>query len=129
MFNWTINSLLLCLGVLGALIFIAEWYLKHPDALRAHWQKLGDLGRASPLLLLFAITFLVVCHLNPAKAGLALWGVSKIAMGGYLGYWADRLCFRPEDRPHRLQGIAQGTAWKRRAVIVAAAILAGALIP
>ena len=83
--------------------------------------KLRDLARAYPLLLLFAVTFLVVLLLNPAKAGLALWG--------YLGYWVDRLCFRPEDRPHLLEGISRGAAWKRRSLIVAAAILAGGLIP
>lgn len=92
-------------------------------------QKLRDAARAYPLLLLFAITFAVVLLLNPAKAGLALWGVSKIALCAYLGYWADRLCFRPEDRPHLLEGVSRGTAWKRRSFIVAAAILAGGLIP
>ncbi|HEY1136591.1 MAG TPA: putative holin [Xanthomonadaceae bacterium] len=92
-------------------------------------QKLRDAARAYPLLLLFAITFAVVLLLNPAKAGLALWGVSKIALCAYLGYWADRLCFRPEDRPHLLEGISRGAAWKRRSLIVAAAILAGGLIP
>jgi hypothetical protein len=88
-----------------------------------------DLSRAWPLLLLFLITFAVVVWLAPQKAGLALFGVSKLAMGAYLGYWADRLCFRAEDRPHALEGISKGTAWKRRAIIVAASIVAAALIP
>ncbi len=92
-------------------------------------NKLRDLARAYPLLLLFLLTFAVVLMLNPAKAGLALWGVSKIALCAYLGYWADRLCFRPEDRPHVLDGISRGAAWKRRSLIVAAAIIAGGLIP
>lgn len=92
-------------------------------------KKLCDIARAYPLLLLFLLTFAVVLMLNPAKAGLALWGVSKIALCAYLGYWADRLCFRPEDRPHLLDGISRGAAWKRRSLIVAAAIIAGGLIP
>ena len=92
-------------------------------------DKLRDTARAYPLLLIFLLTLAVVLMLNPAKAGLALWGVSKIAMCAYLGYWADRLVFRPEDRPHLLEGISRGTAWKRRSLIVAAAILAGGLIP
>lgn len=92
-------------------------------------DKLRDISRAWPLLLLFALTFAVVLWLNPAKAGLALWGISKVALCGYLGYWADRLVFRPEDRPHLLEGISRGTAWKRRSLIVAAAILAGGMIP
>lgn len=95
----------------------------------AWMQRAADLSRGSPLLALFAGTFVVVLLLNPAKAGLALWGVSKIALCAYLGYWADRLCFRPEDRPHVLEGISRGTAWKRRALIIAAAIVAGGMIP
>lgn len=121
---------------LVAVVLLVWAAIEWPDRAKAAvgvlhraWDKLGDLGRAAPLLLLFAVTFAVVSTLNPMKAGLALWGVSKIALGGYVGYWADRLCFRPEDRPHRLTGIAQGTAWKRRALIIAAAILAGGLIP
>lgn len=93
------------------------------------FTRVRDLVRASPLLALFLITFAVVLMLNPAKAGLALWGVSKIALCAYVGYWADRLCFRPEDRPHVLEGISRGAAWKRRALIVSAAILAGGLLP
>ena len=91
--------------------------------------KRSDLLRASPLLVLFIVAFLVVLMLNPAKAGLALWGVSKLALGGYLGYWIDRLAFRAEDRPHVLEGISRGAAWKRRALIIAAALLATGLIP
>ncbi|MBN9795680.1 hypothetical protein DMP17_45010 [Pseudonocardia sp. TMWB2A] len=79
--------------------------------------NLRDLLRAWPLLLVFGITFVAVLYLNPAKAGLAIWGVSKLALGAYVGYWADRLTFRPEDRPHLLTGIERGTAWKRRAWI------------
>lgn len=92
-------------------------------------ERAQDLARCWPLLLVFAATFAIVLLLNPAKAGLAVWGVSKLAMSAYIGYWADRLCFRPEDRPHVLEGVSKGTAWKRRAIIVAAAIVAGALIP
>lgn len=113
-----------------ALLIASAWAaFQWPDKAKATWDKCGDIARGAPLLLVFAATFAVVLGLNPMKAGLALWGVSKIALCAYLGYWADRLCFRPEDRPHRLTGIAQGTAWKRRALIVAAAIVAGGMIP
>ncbi|HEY4145185.1 putative holin [Pinirhizobacter sp.] len=90
--------------------------------------RVRDLFRATPLLLLGAITFAVVLVLNPAKVGLLIWGASRIGLYAYLGYWVDRIIF-PYARPHELQGIAQGTAWKRRALIVAAALLAGALLP
>jgi hypothetical protein len=88
-----------------------------------------DALRGWPLLALFAVTFTVVLFLNPAKAGLTLFGISKIALGGYLGYLCDRHGFRKEDRPHVLEGVSKGTAWKRRAIIMAAAIVAAALIP
>lgn len=87
-----------------------------------------DKLRATPLLALFAITFVVVLLMNPAKVGLLIWGASRIGLYAYLGYWVDRILF-PDARPHVLTGIAQGTAWKRRALIVAAALLAGALLP
>lgn len=86
-------------------------------------------SRAIALFLVFVITFAVVAFIAPQKAGLAVWGLSKLALGGYVGYWIDRTVFRPEDRPHLLEGIARGTAWKRRACIVSAAIIATALLP
>lgn len=98
------------------------------DRLRAALPALRDKLRATPLLLLGAITFGVVLVMNPAKVGLLIWGASRIGLYAYLGYWVDRIIF-PYARPHVLTGIAQGTAWKRRALIVSAALLAGALLP
>ena len=97
----------------------------------AAWLRasLPDAFRAWPLLALFGLSFVVVLFLNPAKAGLTLFGISKIALGAYLGYLADRFGFRAEDRPHLQEGVAKGTAWKRRAVIIAACVVAAALIP
>lgn len=85
--------------------------------------------RVIALALVFLITFLVVTFIAPQKAGLAVWGLSKLALGGYVGYWIDRSVFRPEDRPHLLEGVSKGTAWKRRACIVSAAVIATALLP
>lgn len=96
--------------------------------LRALWPALHDKLRASPLLLLGVVTFAVVLVLNPAKVGLLVWGVARIGVYAWLGYWVDRVIF-PYARPHTLTGIAEGTAWKRRALIVAAALIAGALLP
>ncbi|MGB3749435.1 MAG: putative holin [Rhodanobacter sp.] len=101
----------------------AIWYF-----FQHHWPAWRDKLRATPLLLLGAITFAVVLVLNPAKAGLLIWGASRIGLYAYLGYWVDRVIF-PYARPHTLTGIAEGTAWKRRALIVAAALIAGALLP
>jgi hypothetical protein len=87
------------------------------------------LARCSPLLVLFLVSFAAVLALNPAKAGLALWGLAKLGMGGYVGYWIDRSVFRAEDRPHRLDDSWRAYAWQRRSWIVAASIVAAALIP
>ena len=96
--------------------------------LSATWMIFRDKLRASPLLVVFLIAFAIVVWMNPAKVGLTVWGIAKLGMGGYIGYWVDRILF-PYARPHTLEGIAQGTAWKRRALIVSAAIIASALIP
>lgn len=89
---------------------------------------LQDKLRAWPLLLLFALCIVPVLILAPVKLGLALWGIAKLGMGGYAGYHIDRAIF-PYARPHTLDGIEAGTAWKRRALIVAAAIIAMGLLP
>lgn len=94
----------------------------------AAWPSVRDKLRATPLLLLGVVTFIVVLVLNPAKVGLMVWGVARIGVYAWLGYWVDRIIF-PYARPHILSGIAEGTAWKRRALIVAAALIAGALLP
>ena len=91
-------------------------------------SSLRDKARASPLLAVFITTLVITAALNPAKLGLAVWGVAKLGMGGYVGYWIDRLIF-PYARPHQLIGIEAGTSWKRRALIVAAAVVASALTP
>jgi hypothetical protein len=96
-----------------------------PTSLAARFK---DKLRASPLAAIFLVAFLVTIFLAPAKVGLTVWGIAKLGMGAYLGYWFDRLIF-PYARPHTLEGIAAGTAWKRRALIVAAAILGASLIP
>lgn len=90
--------------------------------------RVRDLLRGSPLLVLGLVAFGIVFLLNPAKLGLMLWGCARLAVYAYIGYWVDRVLFK-YARPHTLDGIAEGTAWKRRALIVSAAILAGALLP
>lgn len=90
--------------------------------------SLRDKLRASPLLVVFLVAFAITAWMNPAKVGLTIWGIAKLGMGGYVGYWIDRLVF-PYARPHQLKGIEAGTSWKRRAIIVAAAVIAAALTP
>ncbi|AVP97924.1 hypothetical protein C7S18_12255 [Ahniella affigens] len=99
------------------------------NKLKAELGPIADKLRASPLLLVFVIAFSIVIFLAPAKVGLTIWGISKLALGGYVGYWVDRLSFRAESRPHRLDGIARGAAEKRRAWIVGAALIGASLLP
>lgn len=95
------------------------------SAIRA---ALGNQLRVWPLLLVALLLLAAVVAMAPAKLGLTLYGFGKLAAGAYAGYWADRLLY-PYARPHTLEGIAQGAACKRRAIIVAACIVAAALIP
>ena len=81
---------------------------------------------AHPVLWLFLITFAVTAFLNPVKLGLFAWAVSKLAGFAFLGNWIDSRFFA-EAQPNKLHGIEQGTAWKRKALIIAAAIVAGAV--
>lgn len=96
-------------------------------------QRPGLLARlyqhilTQPLLLLFLLPFAVVAFLNPAKVGLALWGISKLALFAIAGDHVDTWIFRKLTDENA--GLALGTLWKRKAWIVAAAILAGALLP
>lgn len=85
-------------------------------------------GRIQPVLVVAVITFAVVAFLNPAKVGLALYGISKLTLFAFSGNWIDGRIFRTAQ-PEQLEGVAQGTAWKRKGLIVAASIVAGALVP
>lgn len=84
--------------------------------------------RAWQLVLIALVLLAVVVGMAPAKLGLLLYGLGKLAAGAFGGYWIDRLLY-PYARPHTLDGIAQGAACKRRAIIVAACILSMGLVP
>lgn len=83
---------------------------------------------AQPVLLVAIITFAVVLFLNPMKLGLMLYGIAKLTAFAFAGDWVDSRIFK-RAQPQDLDGIAQGTAWKRKGLIVAASIVAGALVP
>lgn len=89
----------------------------------------GPLRRMWPLWIIFVLSFAVVLNEAPLKAGLTIYGIGKVALGGIVGYVVDLCVYRPADRPHLLTGIEKGTAWKRRAWIVCAAVIAMALVP
>lgn len=96
--------------------------------------KLRDSSRALSLAIAAALTLLLTAAFYPGdfsdalglQLGLTVSAVSRVALGAYLGYWADRIAFH-YARPDQLTGIEAGTAWKRRAVIIAAAIVGMAI--
>lgn len=95
---------------------------------RARLDRIRDQLRAAPWLAVALALLLLVAWLNRDYVAFLAWGVCKIALGAWLGYRIDRSIF-PYERPHTLTGIARGAATKRRALIVACAVLALALAP
>ena len=89
---------------------------------------LGNQFRAWQILLLFAVLTAIVVAMAPAKLGLTLYGFGKIAGGIYVGFWGDRLIF-PYARPHEQVGESRNAACLRRAIFIAACVLAAAFIP
>jgi len=90
--------------------------------------RLRALIDAQPIFLLFLATFAFVAFSAPVKIGLALWGISKLALFAFAGAWLCKQLFRSYAPPGD-PGIVEGTLWKLKAWIVAASIVAGALLP
>ena len=96
--------------------------------LRTKIAEHRDKARVQPMLLIFVAFMAVVVYMNPAKVGLTAWGIARLGLGVYFGYWADRILF-PYARPHTLEGISRGAAEKRRSWIVVGCVVAAALLP
>lgn len=107
---------------------LKKWGARAAGRIRSLVPVARDKFRAWPLLAIFLGALALTAFLNPLKTALAVWGISKLGLGAYLGYWVDRLLF-PYARPHELTGVEAGTSWKRRALLVAASIIAAALLP
>lgn len=114
--------------------------------------KVLDFLRAWPIALVAAVMFAVAFGTSHISLAVTVYGLAKIAAAGYLGYWIDRLLF-PYCRPHEswfsaddgedfapplteyemetVRGLPVFTPLPqiRRAVIVAACIIAAGLIP
>lgn len=118
-------------------------------------SKIIDFFRAWPLAAVATALLLVVLVADLARIDLLIWGVTKVAVLAYAGYWIDRWLF-PYARPHdwwwdetptelgveveplsadeleqftSLQPVIVPALQLRRAAIVAACILVAALIP
>lgn len=74
------------------------------------------------------LLLLVVAVLNAAKLPILAWGIGKMLVFAFVGDWIDRKIFA-DDQPKDLEGIAEGTAWKRKTMIVSASIVASAFLP
>lgn len=87
----------------------------------------GWLAKLWPLWSLFLACLVVVLFLNPMKAGLIIYGISKPLLGGLLGlmvHWGVKQILPPPDPS---SGIADGLDRKCASWIVCACILAVAL--
>ena len=84
--------------------------------------------RAWPFLALAIIASMIVAMIAPYQLGVMVWGLAKVTLFGYIGYWTDRGMF-PYARPHIAPPTGDITydrhAALRRAIIVAAAMVAG----
>ncbi|MGB5147469.1 MAG: hypothetical protein WBN86_10130 [Porticoccaceae bacterium] len=110
------------------------------QSLKAFWDSVtteaeralapdGWLVKLWPLWLLWSICFFVVMVQAPIKAGPALFGISKVLMGGLIGlviHWGFRRIYPMADDP---TGIETGTDWKCCTALMCAAIVALAFVP
>lgn len=90
-------------------------------------DSLGELVRLWPLVLVSLIGLLLVVSINPAKAGIYIWIVSKLTMAASVGYAVD--IFGYPDGIEKLEGIERAMAQTRRATLIAAAMIAAGLMP
>lgn len=99
--------------------------------------KLRDWSRGWPLLLIFVIALAITFLVSPGKVWLSVWGVAKMALGGFGGFWFHRWV-APYLRPHRFLDEATGlpptdaharvfalAVYTRCALVVAGVIAAG----
>lgn len=69
---------------------------------------------------------LVVAILSPQKIGLFLYKANLVTFAAFLGYWIDRTAY-PYARPDEVDNVMMPSAMIRRAIIMAACVLAMAL--
>lgn len=83
------------------------------------------IGRMWPGLVLTVVLAWVVWQVAPLLVGAMVNKILMVTAGGVLGYWIDRWLF-PYARPHDLCGRDFEAAQLRRAIVVAASMLATA---
>ena len=75
-------------------------------------------------LLLACMCLVVMSQIAPHQMPALVWNLSKVTLGVWLGYWADRNLF-PYARPGgpQIEG-SRGLMMLRRALIVSAVVIA-----
>lgn len=92
-------------------------------------KRIIDKARALPILAVAAVMLAIAVMSSSISILFTLYALGKVALFGYLGYWIDRVVF-PYGRPHLADGEdLQVFASIRRAIIVAACIIAAGLVP
>lgn len=95
------------------------------DQIKALYSRLKG-SRMALTLGISLVLMAVVCLIEPQKGPLYLYKVNLVTLAAWAGYWLDRQFF-PYARPDRVDPRYYETAQIRRALIVAATILAMAL--
>lgn len=92
------------------------------DRLQQILDTVRDHLRAGTLATACLVLLAVVVLLNPAKWGLVLWGLVKVSLGGYCGYWISRVVTR--DRQHLAETEAERQSIRlSRAIFTAAGVI------
>lgn len=81
-----------------------------------------------PLIIVGIVLMVLVWHVAPAKMLLIAYGLAKGIVFALSGALTDYLLF-PDDAPEALEGVAQGTSWKRRGLIVLGFLIVAAQLP
>ena len=79
-------------------------------------------------LLISILLLLLVFAMAPQQIQVLVFKMAQVAISGYIGYWFDR-SVAPNVRPHceKLTAQERAAAGLRRALIISAAMIAGAL--
>lgn len=74
---------------------------------------------------MFALAMaVVVAFVAPHQLYVLTWSLAKLGLAAFLGYWMDRTLF-PHGRPaEQTDNNLRQAAWLRRAIIIAASVVA-----
>jgi hypothetical protein len=86
-----------------------------------------SLLRAWPLLVSLIALGALIWWTMPAKIFITSYGLMKLVAFALAAVLIDQTQF-PNDDPETLEGIEQGTAWKRRGLMIAAGMIASGLL-